>query len=174
MSRRPDIGAKSGGGLGVRKAGEGPGDSTNSASSNEYAEILITDGSTAMGSIDTSAKVVDGWANDGENGESSTHAPQFNNNRIQAGSTGLVQVLCALSFAGTASVTFEFEFAVNGVGSGRKLRRAIGTGGDVGSCAMAAILDVTSGDFITVTVRAISGTGRSITVEQGQLQVHSL
>ena len=138
----------------------------------DFAEIYIKDGSTAQNGLGTTPVLMENWAADGES-ESST--PDFANNKITVGTTGIYKVHLSLSFSGTANAEFQAFVRIDGVESVLGLQRKMGSGGDIGSANTTGLLSLTAGEDITVYIETDDGgAGDAITAVQAHLAMFRL
>jgi hypothetical protein len=86
---------------------------------------------------------------------------------------GTYSIIFDISFSGTALKTFFFNFYIDGVPQSEAAQRKLGTGGDIGSTGMSAIITLTAGQVVTIYVSSPDG-GNSITVADSQLNMHQI
>jgi hypothetical protein len=133
-----------------------------------YGGIYVSDGAAAQGSIDTSYTKITGFAGDAA---SSDTTPDHTADTITIGVTGIYFVMANLSFSGTASVTFSVALYSQGVEQDIHFARTISTGGDVGAAGLSGLISLTAADVLDLRIKASSGSGRSITLVQGNFSV---
>lgn len=131
-----------------------------------YAQIYVTGGSTAQSSIGTGFTPVTGFTTNGADAGISADAA---NDRITLDVAGVYQVGFQVSFSGSASTLFTFSASLDGTEETQcSCARALGTGGDTGSCSFVGLITATAGQQLTVEVKA-DGSSKSITPAEMQL-----
>lgn len=88
---------------------------------------------------------------------------------IGAGHDGVYLALAQFSFSGTASTTFQLHLAVDGSEEsaiGCKVK--LDSSGNVTSCSFCGLVELASGEEVTVTVEA-DGASKTFTLVHGQL-----
>jgi hypothetical protein len=90
------------------------------------------------------------------------------NNRLTVSVDGTYFVFAQFGFSGSVATEYHFHGMKNAATHINELgtHRKIGTGGDVGSCSMGALITLTANDYIQVYVEADSSA--SVTVEAAQ------
>lgn len=130
-----------------------------------YGGIEAIDESTPQTGIGTSPVKVTGWT---ENETSVGVTPDFSAGSLTILYDGVYIVSCQVSFSGTLNTTFSFHLAVDAVEQDEGFHRKLGTGGDVGSSSVTAIIPMVAGNVITLQVEA-DGAGKQITPVDMQL-----
>lgn len=135
-----------------------------------YGGLLVTDGSTAQTGIDGTPAVLTCFA---ANMAASLVTPDHTTDTLTITRAGVYAISVQMSFSGTLNEQVTVELYVDGVASGLKFDRKLGSGGDVGSASLAGLLSLDAGDVLDLRVNS-DGTSISVTVTQGQLAVHSV
>ncbi len=133
-----------------------------------YGGLYIQDGSTAQTGITTEAVKMTGWAG---NLAASGVTPDYANNQVTVGSTGIYLVWVQLSFSGSLNTEFQAHLRVNGDEQVEGMHRKLGTGGDVGSASFIALKSLTADDVLTIYVESDAGGGASFTPTDAQFVV---
>lgn len=131
--------------------------------------MYVTGNSTGQTSITTAEKLTQ---LDTEMPKSEGVRVDTANDRIYAVMPAYYKCTFSLSFSGTSSATFTFEFRKNGtLIAGSKCVRKLGTSGDVGNAGGIALVELAPGDYVEIYVSADSSS--TCTVEEGQFLIEA-
>jgi hypothetical protein len=138
-------------------------------STRAYGELYVHDGVTAM--VVTNAGTYYTLAPAFTAGSSLGTTLATSSNSITVLKKGMYQYNGSLSFSGTGNSTIECAAFTNGTEAiNSDFKRKIGSGGDVGSAAKAAMLNLNAGDYVQMKITADSN-GDSITIQQANFSL---
>lgn len=133
-----------------------------------YGGIKIVDGITAQSGITPTPETLTGWeVNSPSNGVS----PDYSTGQITVDHDGVYLVTAQVSFSGTLNTTFTVHVRIDGVEQDEGLHRKMGTGGDVGSASLMAIISLSEGNVLTLYVQSDAGGGASMTPVDAQFMI---
>jgi len=129
-----------------------------------YGTIGLAGGSTAQTGISATPAKVTGFATDGEAG--GCVEADAANNRLKVTVDGMYLLLCGCSFSGANSKTYLGEIYAGGAAASfKKLRRKLGTGGDVGDAFAFAFASMSANDYVEFYISSTDG-GSTFTPEE--------
>lgn len=140
----------------------------------DHAELYVS------GSAETTIATKDAWVDEGSTWTLSANARNFSegtNGRLQFDGVAVR----AFMVAGTVSMTspennktYEFGIGKNGtIWTPSIIQRKIGTGADVGAAPIAGIIEMDTGDYLTLQVRNTTDTS-NVTVTKANISVVGL
>jgi len=136
---------------------------------NSYAFMYVHDGSTVVTSS-TSLSIFNAWS---DVGHTRGMAASTVSGAINVASTGVYQIAANFAFSGVANVTYEFHTFKGDADLGFGTRRKIGSGGDVGSCAIVGEVSANPNDKIYI--RCLSdATSSPFTMQFAQFMLKTL
>ena len=138
---------------------------------NNYGGLYVEDGSTAETTVDATPRIVEAFTTAMSTGSEATSSTTAGTVTIT--DAGDYRVDTQFSFSGSLSKTYEVEVYVDGVGTGIKCERLLGTGGDVGSASVSGIVSLTAGQVVSLYQSSTDG-GTTITISNAQLVVNGL
>ena len=133
-----------------------------------HAGLYVHSGTTAQTGVSTST-LLTCFSVDGADGvESGCLTLDRANDKITASVDGVYAVFFQCGFSGSVATEYHFHAQKNGSTHMNELgtHRKIGTGGDVGSCSMLALVTLSANDFLQIYVEADSSA--NVTVEDAQ------
>ncbi len=136
-----------------------------------YGHISVVNASTAQAGVSSTPAKLTCWTT---NELSDGTTPDQANNEIVVGATGVYMVGVSCSFSGSNGTEFDLHIAVNGtlLPTKGKLRRKIGTNGDVGNSGITPIpVALVASDAVSIYISVASGS-KSATVEHADLVVN--
>ena len=136
-----------------------------------YGLLYCTDGDTQAPVVEQTPGVLPVlltcWTSDGaSNGVKVDHTTDTATVKY----SGTYELSMSISFSGVIAASFEFEVYKNGNGTGFKSVRKLGTGLDVGSASLLAILELNVNDVISIYVSS-SLAPADIATYQAQLWI---
>jgi hypothetical protein len=132
-----------------------------------YGAISVHGGASAQGSITSTPVKLTGFDT---NGIASGTVPDHTTDDITISVAGDYLVSGALSFVGSSNATFDIDIYINSTSTNYGFERKLGTGSDVGSGPLEALITCAVNDKINVFVSSPDG-GTTITPTQGSLIV---
>ena len=130
--------------------------------------LSVQAGAAGEATVDATPRKIAGW---NTAGIAVGTTPSITTDDITIDTAGTYQVTVSLSFNGSASKTYLCEIYKNGLTTGFAFERKLGTGGDVGSASITALVACAVTDTIEVFQWSSDG-GSAMTVTEGQLSVH--
>jgi len=135
-----------------------------------YGSISVSGNASAEATTDVTPRKIANFDTEIDNGVAvASHA----SDQIAIVDAGDYYLSAFVSFSGTLSRTFVVEVYIDGIASGVKFTRKLGTGGDVGSSACGAILALSASDIVTLYHSSTDG-GTAFTMVDGQLNIFRL
>ncbi|GAF92242.1 unnamed protein product [marine sediment metagenome] len=132
--------------------------------------VSTSGASTAEATTDATPRKIAAFTAEYDNGvATAAHA----SDQIAIVDAGDYYVSAFVAFSGTQSKTFVVEIYADGVASGIRLNRKLGTGGDVGSASCGGVLALSALDVVTLYQHSSDG-GTAFTMTDGSLNVFRL
>ena len=108
------------------------------------------------------------------NGVALQTTPDHVNDRITVLVPGVYSVTFALSFNGSANVTYHIAIYIGGaINTVLKIQRRIGAGNDVGAVTIAGLVAIGAGQTVEAYISA-DGDSKDFIMGHGSLAVHSV
>lgn len=136
-----------------------------------YGGLSVADNTTAETTTDATARKLAAWDTTMPTSAQATSSTSTND--VSVSDAGDYLINAQISFSGSLSKQFEIEIYKEGIATGLKLDRKLGTGGDVGSASVCGILTLAANDSIALYHKSTDG-GSSFTMANGQLTVTRL
>jgi prophage DNA circulation protein len=137
-----------------------------------YGELYVHDGVTAMTLTNAGTAYTAAPAMTSGNSQNITVVTSTNTFTITK--AGLYMYAASFSFSGTANKTIEVSAWTNNVEAiNTNFQRKISSGGDVGSAAKVAFLNLKVGDYVQVRVTGESNSD-TITIQQANFSLRLL
>lgn len=130
--------------------------------------ISVSGNVTAESTTDATPRKIAAWDTDGASNNATNDSTT--NNNVTVTEAGLYFVGATVSFSGTASKTFLCEIYKQAAGTGARLSRKLGAGGDVGAAAITTLVTCAAGDALSVYHWSSDG-GTAFTMTDGTLTV---
>ncbi len=131
----------------------------------DYAELVVSDGSTAQNFSMTPEKFTGFTAVGLSNGAT----PSAVTKDITIATTGIYFVFFQNSFSGAGNVTFEFHLRVDAIEAPEGAHRKMSAAGDAGSTSFAGLVSLTAGEVVCVYGESNDVAGENATAIDAQL-----
>ncbi len=136
-----------------------------------YGVMSVQAGSSGEATVDGTPRKIAAWNTDGVELNVTVDSTTGNDITIDAGANGVYHVMAKVSFTGSAAKTFQLEIFKNGAATGFAVDRKMGSGGDVGSAMVCALVTLVATDTIEVYQSSSDGAS-AMTVTEAQLIIH--
>ena len=132
-----------------------------------YGMMYTSGGGTPQTGFDSTPQKVTGFEYAGINEETT---PNPVSDQITVGKSGTYLIAGQISFSGSVSAQFELHVYINNGSTVFGTHRTLGTGGDVGSCSIFSLINLSAGDTISI-YGSSNGSNDSFTLVDGQMFV---